>query len=166
MADGSRPAVAIFRHARSADARSGAVAGRWPRDRHQWPETLPPGLRELGLPAVTIGQDYLRGALDTLLRDHAVRQRDYHLDKAKRLTAVHHNLDRMSEALFKLAIVSVAIYLLLVAGGALALIPRSFAEDASKTDSSVRIPRSADDPGYRYSANSSASQRSPQVPRK
>lgn len=109
--------------------------GRWPRGSGtQWPETYARRvLRELGLPAVTIGQDYLRGALETLLRDHAVRQRDYHLDKAKRLTAVHHNLDRMSEALFKLAIVSVAIYLLLVAGGALALIPGSFAEHASKT---------------------------------
>ena len=41
-----------------------------------------------------------------------VTQRDYHIDKARRLSAVHHNLDRLSETLFTLAIASVALYLL------------------------------------------------------
>ena len=109
--------------------------GRWPRGSETvWPETYARRvLREIGLPEIAVTQAYLRGAVDGLLRDHAVRQRDYHRDKAKRLTAVHHNLDRMSEALFKLAIVAVATYLLLVAGGALGLFPRTVAEGASKT---------------------------------
>jgi hypothetical protein len=109
--------------------------GRWPQGSETiWPETyVRRVLREIGLPRMTVTQAYLREAVDGLLRDHAVRQRDYHRDKAKRLTAVHHNLDRMSEALFKLAIVAVATYLLLVAGGALGLFPHSLAEKASKT---------------------------------
>jgi hypothetical protein len=109
--------------------------GRWPKGANtKWPETYARAvIREIGLPAISLTGDYLRGALDGLLRDHAVRQRDYHRDKARRLTTVHHNLDRMSETLFKLAILSVALYLLLVAGGALGLLPHSFAEHASKT---------------------------------
>lgn len=108
---------------------------RWPRgSQTEWPETYARRvLRTLGLPALAVSPDYLRGALDHLLREHAVRQRDYHRAKASRLTAVHHNLDRLSETLFTLAVVSVAFYLLLAAGGALAVIPSSFAYDASKT---------------------------------
>ena len=52
-----------------------------------------------------------------------MRQRDYHRAKAAKLTAVHHGLDRLSEAMFVLAIVSVSFYLLLIAGGALGLVP-------------------------------------------
>jgi hypothetical protein len=46
-----------------------------------------------------------------LLDPHVTQQRDYHHAKAKRLTAVHHNLDQVSEWMFRLAVVSVAVYL-------------------------------------------------------
>ena len=57
--------------------------------------------------------DYLRGALKSLLDEHVTQQRDYHHTKAKRLAAVHHNLDTLSEWMFRLAVISVAVYLIL-----------------------------------------------------
>ncbi|MGB8328186.1 MAG: hypothetical protein WCE48_11475, partial [Steroidobacteraceae bacterium] len=107
--------------------------GRWPRGSEtSWPEWYARHtLRELGLPRIAVTTGYLREALGSLLRRHVVRQRDYHLAKARRLTAAHHRLDKVCEALFVLAVVSVAGYLALKAGGALALLPAHLASDAS-----------------------------------
>ena len=107
--------------------------GRWPRGVDaSWPEWYArQALRELGLPHLAISTGYLRRALEGLLDDHVVRQRDYHLGKAARLAAAHHNLDRFSALLFTLAIVSVASYLILKEGGALGVWPMGLAERLS-----------------------------------
>ncbi|MGZ8345540.1 MAG: hypothetical protein ACXWUP_00375 [Allosphingosinicella sp.] len=108
--------------------------GRWPRGSNtQWPEFYARhALRELGLPATVVTQGYLRAALESLLAGHAQRQREYHVSKAARLTRVHHRLDRLSEILFMLAILSIAVYLLLVAAGSLELVPEATAYKVAK----------------------------------
>lgn len=110
-------------------------AGRWPRGTNtHWPEHYARGaLRDLGLPSVTVTQGYLRNALSDLLARHVGSQRDYHVAKARRLAKVHHNLDRLSEAMFALAVISVASYLLLFAGGASGILPATIAAHTSKT---------------------------------
>ncbi len=92
--------------------------GRWPKGSEtSWPEWYARhGLRGVGLPAIAVTRAYLHAALQTLLDEHVTRQRDYHHAKAKRLTKVHHNLDRLSELLFLLAVISVALFLALTAG--------------------------------------------------
>lgn len=107
--------------------------GRWPRGAHtSWPEWYARhGLRDIGLPPVKVTAAYLRGALQNLLLDHVVRQRDYHRYKARRLARAHHDLDKLSEVLFTLAVASVSGYLLLKAGGALHLIDKSVAAHLS-----------------------------------
>ncbi len=111
------------------------ASGRWPRGADtEWPEHYAREvLRELGLPSVVVGQDYLRNMLDHLLRDHAESQRLYHEAKAQKLTRVHHGLDKLSERLFTLAVLSVSTYLLLILLGGLGLAPESWANDLSKT---------------------------------
>ena len=84
-------------------------------------------LREPGLPRLRVTAAYLRGAVQGLLHEHVIRQRDYHMAKARRLGKVHHNLDRWSEILFALAVVSVTLYLLLKAGGSLGWWPAAAA---------------------------------------
>jgi hypothetical protein len=108
--------------------------GRWPRGaKTSWPEYYArAGLREVGLPHVAIAADYLRIALERLLDDHVVRQRDYHVQKARRLTQVHHRLDRLSERLFQLAVVSVSAYLALAGCVALGFMPHGWLNGASK----------------------------------
>jgi hypothetical protein len=107
--------------------------GRWPRGVDaNWPESFArQALREIGLPRVEITQGYLRTALSGLLDDHVTRQRDYHIGKAQRLASAHHNLDRFSGLLFALAVLSIAVYLLLRAGGAFRIWPAESAEQAS-----------------------------------
>ena len=107
--------------------------GRWPRGAQtSWPEWYARhGLRDIGLPPVKVTPVYLRGALETLLLDHVVRQRDYHRYKVRRLAQAHHNLDKLSETLFTLAVASVSGYLLLKAGGALHLIDKEIAAHLS-----------------------------------
>ena len=58
--------------------------GRWPQGAETvWPETYARRvLREIGLPRMSVTEPYLREAVDGLLRDHAVRERDYDFDKA------------------------------------------------------------------------------------
>ena len=87
-------------------------AGRWPRGvTTSWPEWYArQSLREVGLPSLAVTQSYLREALVKVLRPHVVAQRDYHFEKARRLSAVHHNLDRLSSRLFQIALVVVATY--------------------------------------------------------
>lgn len=107
--------------------------GRWPRGAHtSWPEWYARhGLRDLGLPPVRVTAAYLRAAIESLLLDHVVRQRDYHRYKARRLAQAHHNLDKLSETLFTLAVASVSGYLLLKGGGALHLIDKEVAAHLS-----------------------------------
>ena len=92
--------------------------GRWPQGAEtSWPEFyVRHALRDVGLPQMAITPAYLRGALTGLLGAHVVSQRSYHFAKAKRLTTVHHKLDRASERLFQLAVLSVTIYLALRLG--------------------------------------------------
>jgi hypothetical protein len=99
--------------------------GRWPvGTQTSWPEWHARHLlREPGLPRLTVTQAYLRGAMRHLLHEHVITQRDYHTAKARRLHAVHHNLDRISEMLFMLALVSVMTYLVAKGGSILHLWP-------------------------------------------
>jgi hypothetical protein len=107
--------------------------GRWPLGTEtSWPEWYGRhALRDVGLPRLTLTQAYLRMAADKLLHDHVTRQRDYHVVKARRLAAAHHNLDKLSAVMFALAVVSVAAYLVLKAGGVLQAWPTSVAEQLS-----------------------------------
>jgi len=107
--------------------------GRWPKGAGvSWPEWYARrSLREVGLPQVRITQAYLRHALKDLLDAHVVQQRDYHLYKSRRLARAHHYLDRLSEALFGLAVVSVSIYLAAKVGGVLHVWPKSVSDGLS-----------------------------------
>jgi hypothetical protein len=107
--------------------------GRWPLGTEtSWPEWYARHvLRDVGLPRLVVTQSFLRQAVTELLHDHVIRQRDYHLAKARRLAVVHRNLDRFSEILFTLAVVSVAGYLMLKGGGALGWWPKAIAEQLS-----------------------------------
>ncbi len=98
--------------------------GRWPKGTDtSWPEYYARhALRALGLPRVAVTKDYLRRAATHLLDAHVTAQRDYHRNKSKRLNTVHRRLDRMSERLFQLAIISVATYLILVEANSLGLV--------------------------------------------
>ena len=132
----TRRVVEYFRHAPIMLLLGVArPTGRWPRGAEtEWPEYYAREvLREIGLPSVKISQAYLREALEHLLGSHATRQRIYHESKAKKLTKVHHGLDRLSERLFALAVLSVSSYLTLLALGGLGIIPSYWAYDLSKT---------------------------------
>jgi hypothetical protein len=106
---------------------------RWPKGAEtSWPEWYARrSIREAGLPHLKITRDYLREALQHLLDIHVVQQRDYHVYKAKRLAAAHRNLDRLSEILFLLAVVSVSAYLLLKLGGVLHWWSKAYADELS-----------------------------------
>jgi hypothetical protein len=108
--------------------------GRWPKGMEtSWPEYyVRQSLREVGLPRVAMTQDYLRAALCDLLDAHVVRQRDYHEAKAARLETVHNNLDHLSGALFVLAVISVAAYLVLRGGEAIGILPDALPHHVSK----------------------------------
>lgn len=108
--------------------------GRWPRATDtSWPERCAlNALREVGLPRLEVTQSYLRQATRDLLLDHVRTQREYHTGKARRLHAVHHNLDHTAQVLFALAIVSVATYLLLKVGGIWGWWTPELAEGSSK----------------------------------
>lgn len=109
--------------------------GRWPRGTEtSWPEWyVRQALRDIGLPRANVTSGYLRSTLSALLEHHVKPQSIYHAKKAKRLNAVHHNLDRFSEFLFKLAILSVATYLLMKGGSALLSMDGDLVGKLSKT---------------------------------
>ncbi len=109
-------------------------AGRWPHGADaSWPEFYARQvLRDIGLPRVAIGQDYLRAVLTGPLRDHVCSQRDYHFAKAGRLATVNHRLDTLSGQLFQLAVAAVALYLALRGLEALHLVSVSLVEGLSK----------------------------------
>jgi hypothetical protein len=110
-------------------------SGRWPRGADtEWPEYYAREvLRELGLPRISVTQAYLTSALSGLLKHHATDQRSYHEAKAQRLTRVHHNLDKLSEWLFMLAVLSVSTFLILLALGHFRLISPEIPHALSKT---------------------------------
>lgn len=109
-------------------------AGRWPRGAHTcWPEYYARhGWRMVGLPHLHLDQAYLRASMEGLMKPHVVQQRDYHRGKAKRLAKIHHRLDKFSEVLFTLAVVSVSVYLSLKLGGTLHILEKGVAAHASK----------------------------------
>jgi hypothetical protein len=108
--------------------------GRWPKGAEtSWPEWYARhALREAGLPRAKVTPAYLRHALTALLDAHVTQQRDYHHGKSKRLTAVHHNLDALSEWMFRLAVLAVAIFLGLQAAAWLDLFDTYLLKDLSK----------------------------------
>ena len=108
--------------------------GYWPASRDErWPELYARQvILSTGLPHVKVTQDYLKQHLSQLMKPYLISQRDYHRGKARRLAKVHHDLDHLSEALFVLAIVSVGIYLALVAGAALGIVDYSIPKGISK----------------------------------
>ncbi len=110
------------------------AAGDWPRGtKSYWPEWYARhALRAVGLPRARIGKPYLVEAL-ALLRDrHVLPQRDYHQRKAAELNRVHEGLDHLSGALFILAVLSVASYLVLAAGADMAIIEGGLVTHAAK----------------------------------
>jgi hypothetical protein len=109
-------------------------AHRWPSGTQtSWPEYyVRHSLRAVGLPAITLSSAYMRAALADLLAPYVRAQMNYHDVKAARLARVHHNLDRLSERLFQLAIVSVSVFLGLHLLGYLKLIDREVPLHLSK----------------------------------
>lgn len=109
-------------------------AGRWPRSSEaEWPECFARHcLRSVGLPQAALHKAYLRATVENLLLEHARKQRDYHLGKARRLHRVHHALDRLAETCFALAIISVSLYLLLKLGTVFDVVPASVPDGLSK----------------------------------
>ena len=109
--------------------------GLWPQATGAtWPEWyVRHALRAIGLPRGKVSAAYLREALQGLLREHIVPQRDYHAAKAGRLRRVHHNLDRLSEWMFGAAVLSVTLYLLLAGATELGLFSAPLLEKLGKT---------------------------------
>jgi hypothetical protein len=107
--------------------------GGWPRGAEtSWPEWYARlGLREVGLPRVRITQAYLRQTLRDVLDQYVLRQRDYHIFKAKRLAAAHRNLDKLSRTLFVLALISVSTYLVIFGGAQLSGWPSAISQKLS-----------------------------------
>jgi hypothetical protein len=131
----TRRTAEYLRHAPILLALGAARApGRWPQGPDTaWPEWYARhALREAGLPRQPITNAYLRHCLNNLLDRHVVEQRDYHKAKAQRLTNVHHNLDRLSEALFQLAVASVALFLAIQTGAWLGLVDGHMLKDNAK----------------------------------
>jgi hypothetical protein len=115
--------------------------GRWPKGADtNWPEYYSRhALRGLGLPQVAVTKAYLRHALTHLLDSHVVSQRDYHRFKSTRLHTVHHRLDKLSERLFQLAIISVSIYLMIAAASSYGLIGPDTLYKSSKVASFIGV---------------------------
>lgn len=107
--------------------------GRWPRGADtNWPEYHARHcLRAAGLPRVYVTHAYLRQALETVLRPHVIGQRDYHRVKAQRLETVHLNLDKLSETMFLLAVMAVAIFLTVTLSGKLGWIDPAIPKELS-----------------------------------
>lgn len=105
----------------------------WPRATDTaWPEyAVRHKLRALGLPQMTVTRAFLRSVLQGLFAPHVASQRAYHEAKCKRLETISHRLDRLAVALFKLAVASVALWLLLSAGAALHWLPHEWPNTSS-----------------------------------
>ncbi len=87
--------------------------GSWPYNSDtSWPEDYVRSiLREIGLPNAVIDQATLRTSLEDWIGSHVAAQRAYHRAKAIRLNRIDHRLERISEYLFLLAMLIVALYL-------------------------------------------------------
>lgn len=132
----TRRIAEYLRHAPILLALGAARApGNWPEGAEtSWPEHYARhALREVGLPKAVVTSSYLRAALTNILDVHVSTQRDYHRAKAKRLSNVHHKLDKLSEKLFQIAVASVALYLLIAVAAAAHLIEK----DAFKALSNI-----------------------------
>jgi hypothetical protein len=108
--------------------------GRWPKGIDtDWPEFYArQGLRAPGLPRAAVTVHYLRQSLSLPLREHTIKQRNYHVNKARRLANVHHRLDRLSQWLFVLAVGTVSIYLILKGAAVVHLVPAHWPPAVSK----------------------------------
>ena len=108
--------------------------GSWPRSSDtDWPEDYVRSiLREIGLPNTVIDQTTLRIALENWIGQHVSAQRRYHLAKAVRLERINHRLERISEYLFLLAMLTVAFYLGAEAAAAAGMLPTQDVRHASK----------------------------------
>ena len=98
--------------------------GRWPHGADtNWPEYHARHcLRAAGLPRVVVTKAYLAQVLATVLHPHVASQRDYHRAKAARLETVHSSLDKLSETMFLLAVMSVSVFLGITLGARIGLI--------------------------------------------
>jgi hypothetical protein len=112
----------------------GRPPGRWPRGKDSaWPEAyVRDVLGDIGLPALIMTQGYLRTVVRDILLRHVVDQAAYHRAKAGRLAHIHHNLDMVSETSFKLAVLSVAFYLLIAFADMFHLLPFELSHTSSK----------------------------------
>lgn len=108
--------------------------GSWPHSSDtSWPEDYVRSiLREIGLPNAVIDQATLRAALKNWIGLHVSAQRAYHLEKAGRLDLINHRLERISEYLFLLAMLIVALYLGAEAAAAVGMLPTEQVRHASK----------------------------------
>ena len=108
--------------------------GRWPRGKGaNWPEYhARQTIRALGLPRARITRDYLRIALEDLLENHVVSQRDYHRYKARRLETVHDRLDKFAGKLFIAAVISVTIYLVIEGAAVAGTVSQDLPYDVAK----------------------------------
>ncbi|MGB5078324.1 MAG: hypothetical protein WBO17_12670 [Sphingorhabdus sp.] len=115
--------------------------GRWPRgSRGNWPEWyVRHALRGIGLPQMKVTPAFLKSSLIFMRDHHVAPQREYHSSKAVRLKRAQHNLDRMSEMLFLLAVISVALYLLIELGSASGWLPHEMPHDVAKTFSFLGV---------------------------
>jgi hypothetical protein len=132
----TRRVAEYLRHAPILLALGAARApGNWPEGAEtSWPEHYARhALREVGLPRAVVTASYLRAALTNILDVHISTQRDYHRAKAKRLSSVHHKLDKLSERLFQIAVASVALYLAVAAAAAAHLIEKDAFKALSNT---------------------------------
>ncbi len=108
--------------------------GHWPSSPDaRWPELYAREvIKGAGLPRLKVTHGYLKKHLKDVVRPFLIGQQEYHRKKALRLERVHHNLDRMSETLFILAIISVSAYLLLKSGATLGVLSGSVPSSVSK----------------------------------
>lgn len=108
--------------------------GSWPHSSDtSWPENYVRSiLREIGLPKAILDQATLRIALENWIGVHVSVQRAYHNGKAVRLNRINHRLERISEYLFLLAMLIVAVYLGAEVAAATGLVPVEQIRHASK----------------------------------
>lgn len=98
-----------------------------------WPEyAVRHLLRTRGLPDMAVIGPFLRSPLQGLLALHVTSQRTYHHAKAKRLETINYRLDSLATTLFKIAVASVAIWLLMRAGAALQWLPHEWPHATSQ----------------------------------
>ncbi|MFM5908432.1 MAG: hypothetical protein ACKOPO_12755, partial [Novosphingobium sp.] len=132
----TRRVAEYFRHAPYVQMLGVArPAGLWPRGGDtNWPEYYARhGLRETGLPHLSLDRAILRAGLAALRDEHLRPQLAYHREKAGILHRVHHRLDTLSAWLFVAAVLGVATWLGLKFGGLAGLWPIGWSAESAKT---------------------------------